>query len=307
MRLDSQPRPIADYAEAIARIAQLQARDDETINPLCRTLLHTHGEKVERALVFLHGFTNCPQQFHILAQNFFEQGCNVLVPRLPYHGLRNRLSDDIARLSAAELARFTDEAIDLAHGLGDQVSVLGLSLGGNLALWAAMQRADIDRAVVIAPLLLPRHVPERLLPLVVRVGEFAPNLFIWWDSRYKEKLPGPQYAYSRFSTHGLAAVFALARDVQQRTFEDNALPRARSIVVVTNANDPALDNRPLLAIVKRWRANGAANVETYEFDASLNLIHDIVDPQQAEQHTDIVYGILIASINGTQTRFAKRS
>ncbi len=296
MRLDSQPRPIADYAEAIARIKPLQAQDDQAINPLCHTLLLTHDAKVERAIVFLHGFTNCPQQFHSLAQTFFAQGCNVLVPRLPYHGLRNRLSDDIAHLSAAELAAFTDAVLDLAHGLGERVVVVGLSLGGNLALWAAMQRADVDRAVVIAPLLRPRNVPEPVLPLLLRASVSLPNQFIWWDPGHKEKLPGPQHAYPRFSTRALVSVIAFARDVQQRALDENALPRARSIVVVINANDPAVDNRPTQALVQRWRANGAANVETYEFDASLHLIHDIVDPNQVEQQVAVVYPELMRLI-----------
>ncbi|MCA1554470.1 MAG: alpha/beta fold hydrolase, partial [Chloroflexi bacterium] len=152
-RLTSHAQPVTAYADAVERIAALQALDDASINPLCRTVLLTHGRQVENAVVFLHGFTNCPQQFRTLAQNLFDLGWNVLVPRMPCHGCSNRLTDDIMRLSADELATFTDSVIDAAHGLGEHVTVAGLSLGGNMALWAAMQRDDIDRVVAVAPLL----------------------------------------------------------------------------------------------------------------------------------------------------------
>src|SRR5712692_611162 len=131
-----------DYADAVARITALQAQDSADINPLCRTQLLTYGRKVERVLVCLHGFTNCPQQFARLAQTFFDMGYNVLVPRLPQHGFANRLSHALGQLTADTLLTLTDEVIDVAHGLGAHVTLAGLSLGGTLALWAAQRRAD---------------------------------------------------------------------------------------------------------------------------------------------------------------------
>lgn len=37
----------------------------------------------------------------------------------------------------------------LMHGLGDSITVAGLSLGGVMIAWAAQEGADIDRAVGI--------------------------------------------------------------------------------------------------------------------------------------------------------------
>ena len=42
-------------------------------------------------------------------------------------------------------------AVDIAAGLGDQVTIAGLSAGGVVAAWAAQHRRDVHRAVLIAP------------------------------------------------------------------------------------------------------------------------------------------------------------
>jgi hypothetical protein len=44
--------------------------------------------------------------------------------------------------------------------------------------------------------------------------------------------------------------------------------------------------------VKLWQSRGAS-VNTYEFDASLKLDHDLIDPTQPHQQIDIVYPRLI--------------
>src|SRR5947207_163517 len=105
-----------DYAEALARVAALQALDTDAVHTLCRTQLLSHGQRTARAVIFLHGLTNCPKQFARLAQTFFERGDNVLNARMPLHGLRDRLTAELAGLSARQLTDFTGHLLDLAHG-----------------------------------------------------------------------------------------------------------------------------------------------------------------------------------------------
>jgi carboxylesterase len=47
-----------------------------------------------------------------------------------------------------------------------------------------------------------------------------------------------------------------------------------------------------MRLVKSWQA-WAAKVSTYEFAASLNLGHDLIDPDQPQQRVDIVYPRLL--------------
>ena len=134
---DSRPRPAILYEQAIARIDSLRAEDSPAIAGECSTVLLTHGHRTTHVIVLLHGLTNCPAQFDSLARMVFANGANVLVPRLPHHGFADRMTDELARVDARELCAFTDRVLDAAHGLGDTVTVAGLSIGGVMTAWAA--------------------------------------------------------------------------------------------------------------------------------------------------------------------------
>lgn len=294
-RFVTSSHPAASYAEAMARIAALHSSDGPEINPLCRGQALTHGRKVARVVVLLHGYTNCPQQFIPLATQLHARGCNVFVPRMPRHGLRDRLTLAQARLTAAELVQTTGAVLDIAQGLGEQVVVAGLSLGGTMAAWAAQHRADVARAVVMAPLLRTARIPAPLSRLVMYLALLLPSYFIWWDGASKAALVGPPYAYPRFATRAVAEVLWLSETIWRAAAQH--APAVPQIAVVTTPHDEAVDNRRVMALAQRWRAQGAA-VQTYSFPADLALGHDFIDPYQAYQRTDVVYPLLMTLIDG---------
>jgi esterase/lipase len=160
----SHPAPVTDYETAVARIQAIQARELVTpgFNPELKTIFLTHGDKAGQAVLWLHGYTAAPLQFKQLAELCFQNGCNVLVPCIPHQGFKDRLSPEVSRVKATELVSFTDEMIDLTHGLGESVIVGGLSLGGVMTCWAAQERADISTAIIIAPFLGARIIPAGL-------------------------------------------------------------------------------------------------------------------------------------------------
>lgn len=288
--LVSHPRPATTYGEALARISALRAREERgpALNPVCRTQMMTHQRKVERAIVLLHGYTDCPQQFHSLGRQFHERGYNVLIPRLPHHGLADRMTTTSARLTATELARLTDEAADIAHGLGEHVTIAGLSAGGVMAAWAAQHRPDLDLAVVMSPAFGLRVVPALLTTPVMHLTALLPNTFFWWDPLTRENAPGP--GYPRFSSHGLSEILRLGAAVRREAARRP--PAADAILVITNAADFAVNNRLTRSLVRAWRKHGAKNLRTYEFPLGLNVLHDFVGPNQAYQQVDNVYPVL---------------
>jgi len=288
--VNSSPRPAQDYSEALARIETLQANDTPAVNPRCRTRIMTHGEKADRAIVFLHGFTNCPQQFHDLGKLLHERGGNVFIPRIPHHGLSDRLTTDLSNLTAEELAAFMDEVVDIAQGLGDQVTVAGLSGGAVAAAWAAQFRSDIARAVLISPSFAFGPVHPRLTGAVKNLSLALPNFFIWWNSDLKT-VTKPDYGYPRFSTRALGQIARLGFAVQEAA--RRAKPLAQSVVLVTNPNDRAVDNGAAIKLLRAWIERGADRAEHYELDAALNIGHDIIDPTQDDQRVDTVYPVLI--------------
>jgi len=122
----------------------------------------------------------------------------------------------------------------------------------------------------------------------------VPNFYIWWNRRLKDKI-GPAYGYPRFSTHAYAALFQTANTLVAAARRDP--PKASSIVVITNAAEPRLDNRFTYRLIDSWRAHGAA-VETYEFPVSEHLTHDLIDPGNAAQNIELVYPVVTRLIEG---------
>jgi pimeloyl-ACP methyl ester carboxylesterase len=289
----SRPNPAASYADALQRVETLQAQEATGHNPLCTTQLLTHGQKAARAIAFIHGYTNCPRQFLKLGQQFFDLGYNVLIVRMPHHGLADRMTNDLTHFTADKMMAYADQVLDIAHGLGERVTLVGLSAGGVVAAWAAQQRADLDQAVLIAPGLGLKLIPAPATVLVANVVLRAPDIFSWWDPINKD-VGGLPNAYPRFSAHGLAQQLRLSFAV--RTLAKRTAPAARSILLITNANDEAVDNNAAAGVAADWRAHGA-NVRTYEFPAALRFKHDLVDPGQPYQHVDVVYPKIIELIN----------
>ena len=289
--LDARPEPTGSYDDAIARLEEIvTAEDDLDLFEPCRSKLLDHGERAARAVVLFHGLTNCPEQFDEFAQEVYDTGANVLVLRAPRHGLANAQGDGVGgvgkvgSLSAQELRDFADDAVDIGAGLGDDVDVLGLSMGGVLALWAGEFRDDVDRVVAVAPAVSIPRVPHFLTTVFVNVGNRLPSLSLG--------SPGVKldHAYAGESTGALAAMFLLARAVGNEVPGSTAA--AREVTVVLNPGDNQVDNGEVKDLVGRW-SDADGTVDVVEF-AATGLPHDVIDPGQPAGDVDTVYPILLS-------------
>ena len=115
------PRPARDPAEARARFDLLRGLDDGGLFPVAYSRLLAGTERVPLAVVLLHGYTNNPEQFVILAQELAARGHAVVVPRLPGHGSADRTIRRLAGVGAVQWMATTQEATDIACGLGEHV------------------------------------------------------------------------------------------------------------------------------------------------------------------------------------------
>lgn len=288
--LVSHANPAQNYEEAMQRLQTVQAAEGSEINPVCQTRALTHGDRTARVIVLLHGFSNCPNQYRELSRQLYDAGYTVLMPRLPYHGIADRMSDEPAKLTAQEMVALADESVDIAQGLGDEVIVVGFSASGALAAWAAEQRNDIAAAAMIAPAFAFQAIPRAMTPLATRLFASLPNFWQWWDAEKKEDLVGPEHAYPRYSSRAFAQILWLGLVVQERAAQDTP-PTAR-LLLVTNANDESVDNQAAYEVTAQWQQQGAS-VQSYEFPASMGLSHDLIDPDQPYQQIDAVYPILL--------------
>lgn len=290
--LVSHSNPAQSYAEAVQRIQTLQANNASKMNPECIAQFMTHGQKTEKVIIFVHGYTNCPAQFKELGERFYDLGYNVLIAPLPHHGLADRMTDEQGHLKAEELAAYADQMVDIADGLGKQVTMVGISAGGVTTAWAAQNRKDVDLAVIISPAFGFQAIPTVLTAPTMNIVSILPDTYVWWDENLKTNSL-PTYAYPRYSKHTLAQIMRLGFAVQNKAKQQS--PAADKILVITNTNDTSVNNILTARVVSIWTQNGA-NINTYEFPASLGLQHDMIDPSQPNQPIGIVYPKLIELI-----------
>lgn len=272
--LASQPEITSDYDAAMVKADALTAVDGPEINPLCGSQVLTHGERTQRSVVLLHGYTNCPQQFMVMAQAYFDAGYNVVVPRIPEHGYADRMTDALSDLDPGKLTAFADDVVDIASGLGERVSVVGLSAGGTLAAWLAAERDDVVEVALLAPLMVPRILPEFTVGPIARWSSILPDYYLWWDGEQQEALASPPYAYPRYSLHSLGALLAVGRRAQGNVDRTQDLQR---LVIVTNENDAAVSNAAVQKVADNLDDRTVTRVD-HVFAEELGYRHDLVDP-----------------------------
>ena len=288
--------PARSYAEAKARIEKFKALDnDPRILPQAYTRLYDRGERTPLAVVLLHGLTNHPGQYVQFAPQVHELGANVFVPRLPEQGDRDRMTTRLANLTAEMLLASATEAVDIACGLGERVCVLGISTSALLCAYFVQHRADVAHAIAVSPVFALLKFPYPLSRMIGAAMRTLPNAFIWWDPRNKENIMPPT-GYPRFSTRALGDCLLLADDVW-----DSSRAQAfagRRATLVTNQRDPAVNNHAADSVGLAWQRYRRELTQAYRF-TNLPSDHDIIDPQNATPHTDIVYPVLMQFIRQT--------
>jgi esterase/lipase len=278
------PNPAKTYDEAFAKLNQLHAYENEKVNPVCRSTILGHDEKVANAVVLLHGLSNCPRQFAELGKLFHEHGYNVLIPRMPQNGYPDRYSVEFRRLRAENLREYADISLDIACGLGENITVMGLSGGGVVACWLAQYRPEAKKVVIIAPALGLGGLPTPLHQPLLKMLLLLPNVTLKRDPA--TVLP---HAYLQQTTRGTAQMMRLGEAVFKSARKNK--PVAKSIILVLNPLDRAVSNPLSRALFRLWKLNGA-KAHLYKFDKAHDLKHDLISAQQPFQKTHVVYPIL---------------
>ena len=298
----SNPVPVTSFAKALARVQIIQVNDNQDLTrDVCVTKLFHLGKQTEHVIVLIHGFTNCPEQFTELGKQYFDAGYTVLIPRMPYHGQSDRLTDALVNSTAEKLAAFGDQVIDIAHGLGKQVTVMGISGSGTLVAWLAQNRADLDFAFAIAPLFGLAFVPSVFTKLFERIALLLPNFFLWWDPRTKANNPySIYYAYPRYPWRALAEILRLG--MITRAQAEESPPAAANVTMIINDAEPAVSNPEIFRLIKLWQQHGKGNVTEFHFEKDMKLPHDIITPGVYGVRIREIQPRLIAAVRDTHAR-----
>jgi alpha-beta hydrolase superfamily lysophospholipase len=293
--LAARPNPVQSHAAAVARFRADALASPEPLNPLCHPELLTHGRSTQTAVVLLHGISSCPRAFVDFAPMLHARGHNVLVLRMPENGYADRATDALRRVTAEKLVRWGDMAADIAAGLGKDVVVLGISVGGTVAAWVAQNRPEVARAVLVAPMFGLAHFGGRVDAAIMRLTLFLPDFSIWKDPLLRARLEGLPHCYKRQSSRATGEVLRLGYATLRQARATP--PAARSAVLVTNAGDRAVDNAVAARVAEAWVRRGLP-VARFEFDEAHRLGHDIIDPAEPGADPGLTYPVLLEAVEG---------
>lgn len=252
------------------------------------SILLSHGAPTPRAYLLLHGLTASPRQFESFGRLLHERGANVFIPRLPRHGLSDRLTTALEDLTAGELSAFAAESAARAAALGTGLRVVGFSVGGLLAAWIG-QHVAVEWATSIAPFLGIAWVPHGLSGRMAHLALRVPNQFWWWDPIRRERQM-PEHGYPRYATHAVAHAVRLAHDVLAEA--EKTPPRARHLQVILNANESTVNNPTARRLAAAWAKHRRGEVVLHHLKG-LPASHDIIEPLRAPGIVDKVYPALI--------------
>lgn len=278
----SKPDPAKDYDDALRRFKRILEREQgRLMSESAGSQLLDHGEKTDKVYVLIHGYANSPAQFLELGKLLYERRHNVLIVRLPHHGLKSRDVSELKKMRPEELSAYADEVIDIADGLGEDVHVVGFSVGGAVASWIAQNRQDVERVMIVSPMFGLDHLSPFWNDFFMKLAIRFPNLnFVppGWISLKKDAYPG-------MSSRGVAQAMIFEQSVfrQARTTD----PAVGNLIIVTNGNDVTVNNERTLEMAAIWEKWGA-EVLRYEFPASLGFPHNLIDNSEPETDTSLV-------------------
>lgn len=158
-----------------------------------------HDKKTKGAIVLIHGISETPTGMTFLADQYYQQGFNVITVLLEGHGTS---PEALNRGTMASWRDQIDHAMKQAGLLGDNVFVGGYSFGGTLAYDAGSRLGNSIAGVALhSPMLeASPHVSEK-------VRERAREGQKWTSEKADESTPGISgFTYQRTPTTAYVAM-----------------------------------------------------------------------------------------------------
>lgn len=218
------------------------------------------------AILLLHGAGDTPQTLRYLASDLHARGFHVEVPLLPGHG---RSVADFARVTADALLDASRQHYRELTSTHPWVGVIGLSMGGALAVSLAAESPEMPALVLIAPYLAMPPKIERAAELSWLWGWVSPvlasteGLSILNPDEAKQNL-----AYGIFTVGALRAL----RTIVRRAFSLLPNVAAPTLIVQSrtdNRIDPSVAERALARLGAHEKRlewiTGAAHVITVDY------------------------------------------
>src|SRR5580658_8184070 len=179
------------------------------VMPGAEPFFHSGGST---GVLLCHGFTGSPASLRPWADHLAAAGLTVSVPRLPGHGTTWQ---DMAHTRWEDWYAEVDRAYEDLRGQADEIFLMGLSMGGCLALRMAELRGDGVAGLVLVN---PSLAPDTKLFLLAPVLKFVvPSLKGVGSDIKKEGIS--ELSYDRVPVRAAATLPQLWKVTQQQLGE----------------------------------------------------------------------------------------
>lgn len=137
-----------DYEMTVSKLVWMaEAQQTEILHSNRNHKIYLHGRKQKCVVLQLHGLFQSPLDQRGVSDYFFKKGCNVVAPLLPGHWQRNESA--FHQLSHSDWIRQTQELVELALNLSENLILVGHSAGGLLAFNIAYQHPERVKALIL--------------------------------------------------------------------------------------------------------------------------------------------------------------
>ena len=248
---DPTPRPVVlpAAAELDAHLAAAEAALGDVTPGAEKRIVWAGapGERTERVVLYLHGFSATHRDTAPLPARVAEAlGANLYLARLRGHG---RGGPPLGEATAADWLHDAREAAAIGRRLGDRLIWMGHSTGSTLAAWmvASGEAPETEAAVLCAPNFGPAN------PLAA--------LLLWpWGERLAEAIEGPvrewepvneqqaKYFTTRYPTKVLLPMMVMVDRTRRLPLEAQAVP----LLVFRGNADTVVSNDESAKAFARW-------------------------------------------------------
>lgn len=248
-------------------------------NEACRSKFFFHPHPTPKVCLFFHGFTAGPYQFEPLGQALFARGYNVLIPLQPGHGIAGDWNCDCPPPLPVEQKDYQDFALfwlQTAQNLGEEVLVGGLSTGGILAIWLALEYPQqIAKALLFAPYVSGYNF------LVNFLVETLPFYYEWLN----KDNPG-NFGYDGFRIPALRLFLDLAQELLKRIQQEVKVP----VFIIGSESDLAIAQQELedlfLAVVKHQNKSWY-----FQFEKIFEVPHTMMTKAEGNKYQNLLISI----------------
>ena len=223
-------------------------------------------------VLVLHGFTGSPKSVTPWGRALAEQGWAVSVPLLPGHGTRWQ---DMNQTTWQDWYHEAERALRDLRSTCDTVFVMGLSMGGSLALKLAEEHGDDIRGLALVNPAVHTERPDRfLLPIVHHIIGGFPGI-----SNDIAKPGHDEGAYDRIPLKAAHSLSQMWRDVKAD------LPRISTpLLLFRSAEDHVVEPSNAAWILDHVSSDDVAevvlpdsyHVATLDYDAEI-IVRDSID------------------------------